>query len=115
MSSPAKINNLLDELSKTQRELTELKNKYNSDPEFQLKNNKTGEIVEKDFVFNVADKAIQEIKDNLNKATGEGKNCTDLFTNIFYINDFSQDKLIAKEIRDNKLKEEEEKQNPQSN
>jgi len=110
MTSPAEINKLLDQLSNSQRDFTELKNKYNTDPEFQLKNSKTGKIVDKEFVFNTASGVIQEIKDNLNKMTDDGSTCPH-----FPFNDIAQDKIIAEEIRVNKLQEEINKQKPESN
>ena len=94
---------------------TELKSKYNSDPKFTLKNNKTGEIVDKEFVFSTASGVIQEIKDNLNKTTDNGRRVKDIFTNDYYINDMSQDKIIADKIRANKLAKEESNQNKEKN
>ena len=45
----------------------------------------------------------------------DGDEFRDMFTNDYYINDFSQDKIIAEEIRANKLKEELDKQEVNNN
>ena len=63
------INKKLDELSKVIADLNELKSKYNSDSEFQLKNSETGELVDKQIVFDTAEKNIKQIKADLNKLT----------------------------------------------
>ena len=115
MSVANEINKKLDELSKVTADLNELKSQYNSDPEFALKNSETGEVVDKEVVFNTAEKNIDQIKLDLNTITHSGESVKDVFTNIYYVNDFSQDKQIADEIRANKLKREEDKQNPNSN
>ena len=89
------INKKLDELSKVIADLNELKSKYNSDSEFQLKNSETGELVDKQIVFDTAEKNIQQIKADLNKLTNNGEHIKDIFTNPYYINDFSQDKVLV--------------------
>ena len=94
MEIAKKINKKLDELSKVTADLNELKSKYNSDPEFQLKNSETGELVDKDIVFDTGEKNIQQIKDDLNKLTNNGEHIKNIFTNPYYINDFSQDKNL---------------------
>lgn len=65
----AEINNQLDQLSKAIADLNELKNKYSNDPDFQLKNHKTGKIVDKEFVFNIAEESIRLIKLTLEELT----------------------------------------------
>tara|TARA_R100000008_G_C3483189_1_gene114910 strand:+ start:116 stop:409 length:294 start_codon:yes stop_codon:yes gene_type:complete len=94
MEIAKEINKKLDELSKVTADLNELKSKYNSDPEFQLKNSETGELVDKDIVFDTGEKNIQQIKDDLNKLTNNGEHIKNIFTNPYYINDFSQDKNL---------------------
>ena len=39
---------------------------------------------------------IIEIKNELNKITNNGKNCRDLFTNTYYVNNLMLDKEISK-------------------
>ena len=39
---------------------------------------------------------ITEIKSSLNKVTNNGQNCRDLFTNIYYVNNFLMDKELNK-------------------
>ena len=91
MTSAKEINKKLDELSKVTADLNELKSKYNSDPEFKLKTSKTGEIVDKEIVFDTGEKNIKQIKDDLNKLTNNGEHIKDVFTNPYYINSFNQD------------------------
>ena len=115
MNLASEINELLDRLSESHRNLNEIKNQYNSNPQFELKNSKTGKTVTKDFVLSTASGVIQEIKDDLNKTTNNGSRVRDIFTNDYYVNDMSQDKIIAEQIRANKLKEEESNQNKEEN
>ena len=61
-------------------------------------------------MLNKASGVMEEITLQLEVATNNGKNCRDMFTNDYYVNDMSQDKIIAKEIRTNKLNEELDKQ-----
>jgi hypothetical protein len=67
------------------------------------------------MVLNKADEVYDIMIDDLNKLTKEGQNCRDVFTNQYYINDLSQDRLIAEEIRANKLAVEEAKQKNSNN
>jgi len=115
MNLASEINELLDRLSESHSHLNEIKNEYNRNPEFTLKDTKTGEPVTKDFVLSTASGVIQEIKDDLNKTTDNGRRVRDIFTNDYYINDMSQDKIIANKIKANKLAKEESTQNKQEN
>lgn len=115
MNLASEINELLDRLSESHSHLNEIKNEYNNNPQFSLKDSKTGEPVTKDFVLSTASGVIQEIKDNLNKTTDNGRRVKDIFTNDYYINDMSQDKIIADKIRANKLVKEESNQNKEKN
>ena len=94
MSVANEINKKLDELSKVTADLNELKYKYNSDPKFTLKNSETGEVVDKEIVFDTAEKNINQIKTDLNTITHSGENIKDVFTNQYYVNDFSLDKNL---------------------
>ena len=85
------------------------------DPNFTIKDANTGEKVTKEMVLNKADEVYEVIIKNLNKLTDDGKRVRDLFTNHYYVNDFSQDKKITEEIRANKLATEEAKQNSENN
>ena len=101
MSLAKEVNKLLDELSASQADLDEIKKEYKQNPNFNLKDHKTGEAVTKEIVLNKAGEAIHSIKDQLDKVTRNGENCRDLFTNIYYVNDFSQDKQITNELNTN--------------
>ena len=115
MNLASEINDLLDRLSESHSHLNEIKNEYNNNPQFSLKDSKTGEPVTKDFVLSTAIVVIHEINDNLNKTTDNGRRVKDIFTNDYYINDMSQDKIIADKIRANKLVKEESNQNKEKN
>jgi hypothetical protein len=115
MSTAKDINKLLDEYSKCRKDFNEIKEKYESNPDFTLHDKDTGETVAKDFVLNKASGIMEGIGEEIKSLTNGGKNCRDLFTNQYYINDMSQDKQIAEEIRANKLKEEIEKQQDSNN
>ena len=115
MNLASEINELLDRLSESHSHLNEIKNEYNNNPQFSLKDSKTGEPVTKDFVLSPASGVIQEIKDDLNKTTDNGRRVRDIFTNDYYVNDMSQDKIIANKIRASKLAKEESNQNKEEN
>ena len=115
MNLASEINELLDRLSESHSHLNEIKNEYSKNPQFSLKDSKTGEPVTKDFVLSTASGVIQEIEDNLNKTTDNGRRVNNIFTNDYYINDMSQDKIIADKIRANKLAQEESNQNKEEN
>ena len=115
MNLASEINELLDKLSETHSHLNEIKNEYSKNPQFSLKDSKTGEPVTKDFVLSTASGVIQEIKDDLNKTTDNGRRVRDIFTNDYYVNDMSQDKIIANKIKEDKLAKEESNQNKEEN
>ena len=114
MTSAREINKKLDEILFIQSQVDELKNKVNGDEPF--KDIKTGEPVTKEIVLNEGRKQISEVKEELNQITNNGQNCRNMFTNHYYINDFAQDKLIAEEMRLNKMEAALAKQeNPENN
>jgi len=102
MNTAKEINNKLDEMLLHQETLIELEKDYN-DPDFGLEEEGTGEKVTKEIVLNKAQKIKDQIIKDLNKLTNNGKNCRDMFTNQYYINDMLQDKEIAEQNRANKL------------
>ena len=101
MTSAREINKKLDEILIIQSQIKEIKNDLA--PKAQLNDIESGEPVTKDFVLNKGQEQLDELEEELNQLTNNGKNCRELFTNPYYINDFSQDKLIAEEIRLNKM------------
>jgi len=109
MNLAREINEKLDEILRHKQEINAVELDY-QDPDFVLEDAKTGEKVTKEMVLNKAGEVYEGIIEDLNKITNSGQNCRDLFTNQYYINDMSQDHLIADEIRANKLAIEEAKQ-----
>jgi hypothetical protein len=102
MNLAREINEKLDAILRHNQERKAVELDF-QDPDFTLNKVDTGEKVTKEMVLNKADEVYNIIVDDLNKLTREGKNCRDLFTNDYYVNDTSQDKLIAEEIRLNKM------------
>ena len=113
MTSAKEINEKLDAILLHHHQVSEVHKEFEK-PNFELKHSDTGETATKEDVLNKADEIYNNIIHDLNGLTS-GRSIKDMFTNIYYVNDFAQDKQIANEIRANKLKEEEDKQNPNSN
>ena len=113
MNLAKQINKKLDEILLVQSQLDQIQNGLALDA--QLNNAETGEPVTKEIVLNKGEQQLEEIKEDLNKLTNSGNSCRDLFTNQYYVNDFAQDKLIAEEIRLNKMEECLAKQNKPEN
>ena len=114
MTLAKEINEKLDAILSAMNELRELEVEIDDDLEFE--NKETGQIVTKEIVLNKGQEDIDQIKADLNKITNDGKNVKNIFTNQFYINDMIQDKVIADEIRLNKMEECLAKQNnPENN
>tara|TARA_R110000824_G_scaffold374147_2_gene564649 strand:+ start:954 stop:1298 length:345 start_codon:yes stop_codon:yes gene_type:complete len=114
MNLARQINEKLDEISRHNQERNAVEADF-QDPNFTLKSVESGEQVTKEMVLNKADEVYEIMIGDLNKLTNSGQNCRDIFTNEYYINDFSQDKAIAEEVRANKLAIEEAKQNKHNN
>lgn len=114
MTLAKEINEKLDAILSAMDELRELEVEIDDDLEFE--NKETGQIVTKEIVLNKGQEDIDQIKADLKKITNDGKNVKNIFTNQFYINDMIQDKVIADEIRLNKMEECLAKQNnPENN
>ena len=101
MTLAKEINKKLDELLFVQSQMDELENDLA--PDAQLNNTKTGEVITQENLLNKGREQLDQIRTELEQITNSGKNCRDIFTNPYYINDFAQDKLIAEEIRLNKM------------
>jgi len=114
MSLAKEVNEKLDAILRHQQERKAVEKDY-QDPEFSLNDSKTGKLVTKEMVLNKADEIYADIIDDLNKLTNEGQNCRNLFANEYYVNDMSQDRIVAEEMRANKLKLEELKQKGKMN
>ncbi len=93
MSLAQEVNKLLDEMLSVQKQMAEL-NELESNTE--LNNTETGEPVTKDFVLNKGQEQLVQIETELNKLTNNGKNCRDIFTNQYYVNNLLMDKAISK-------------------
>ena len=114
MTLAKEINEKLDAILSAMDELRELEVEIDDDLEFE--NKETGQIVTKEIVLNKGQEDIDQIKADLNKITNDGKNVKNIFDNQFYINDMIQDKVIADEIRLNKMEKCLAKQNnPENN
>ena len=103
MTLAKEINEKLDKMLSAMDELRELEVEIDDDLEFE--NKETGQIVTKEIVLNKGQEDIDQIKADLNKITNDGKNVKNIFDNQFYINDMIQDKVIADEIRLNKMED----------
>ena len=114
MNLASEINQKLDEILRHQKDLEQVNRDY-KDPNFNLEDAKTGEQVTKEMVLNKADEVKDQIVDELNKLTLNGERGRNIFQNDYYVNDMSQDRAIAEEIRENKIKTEQAKQNHQNN
>ena len=93
MSLAIEINKRLDEILAIRAEIKRMNEDLSE--EVQLKNLETGKPTTKKQALKLVEDMITEIKKDLNKITNNGKRAKDLFTNQYYINDFSQDKAIA--------------------
>ena len=114
MNLAREINEKLDEILRHNQERKAVELDF-QDPNFTINDVSSGEQVTKEMVLNKADEVYEVIIEDLNKITNSGQNCRDLFTNQYYINDMSQDHLIAEEMRANKLATEEAKQRSANN
>ena len=114
MTLAKEINEKLDAMLSAMNDLHELESEIDDDLEFE--NKYTGQIVTKEIVLNKGQEDIDQIKEELNEITNNGQNVKNIFDNQFYINDMIQDKVIADEIRLNKMEECLSKQNnPENN
>ena len=114
MNLAREINEKLDAILRHNRERKAVELDF-QDPNFTINDVNSGAQVTQEMVLNKADEVYDIIVEDLNKLTHSGQNCRDVFTNQYYINDFSQDHLIAEEIRANKLAVEEAKQKNANN
>ena len=89
------INKKLDEIINIRAEIKRMDNDISEDQ--VLNNVETGEKLNKEEAMGVVEDMIDKIKNDLNQITNNGQNVKDIFTNKFYVNDFIQDKEIAKE------------------
>jgi len=90
MSLAREINKKLDEIIVLKDSIEEFKKEIESGA--SVKNVETGEEVSKEKALNKAQEIMSQIETDLNKITNNGKNCRDLFTNEYYVNNMMLDK-----------------------
>ena len=93
MSTAKEINKLLDQMLTIRGEIERMR--ADLDANANLVNNQTGEKISANKIEELANNEINEIKNNLNKLTNNGKSATGLFNNEYYVNDMLQDKLLV--------------------
>ena len=99
MSIAKEINQLLDDMLHIRSEIKRMR--ADLDANATLVNNQTGEKISANKIEELANNEINEIKNRLNKVTNEGKSVTGIFDNVYYVNDFIQDQIIARASEDN--------------
>ena len=111
MTLAKEINAKLDEILLVRQTITELDSEINGEGRKLI----DGELP---ILKDIRGKGVAELaqlEKELNKITNNGSRGKDLFTNPYYVNDMAQDRLIADEIRANKLQTEEAKQTKPKN
>jgi long-subunit acyl-CoA synthetase (AMP-forming) len=103
MNTAKQINKYLDALLVLKFESARLAKEV--DGRKKLYNQDTGEKVTKKEVLAIAEAQINEIKNDLNKITNNGKSIKGIFNNVYYINDMIQDKLIVEDNFNQNLEE----------
>ena len=96
------INDKLDEILKLRAEIRVMDSELDDDQ--VLNNVQTGEQTNKAGAIEVAEDMIDQIKIDLNKITNNGLNVNEIFTNNYYLNDFMQDREIARQIKEEEIK-----------
>jgi len=94
MKLAKQLNEKLDEIIEMRMELRRMNEDLDDDA--TLTNIQTGESQTKKEAIELIEGLIQDIYAQINKLSNNGKNVNDIFTNKYYINDFMQDREIAK-------------------
>jgi hypothetical protein len=102
MSIAKDINDRLDQILKLRAEIEIMNLEISDDAVFS--NIKTGEKTNKEGALEVVEDIINEIKSDLNEITNNGLNVKEIFTNNYYVNDFMQDREIARQIKEEEIK-----------
>lgn len=97
MSIAKDINKLLDSILDIKAEIRRIDLEITADQ--KLTNVQTGEKVNKKEVLEFVQSQINQIKNDLNKLTNNGKNVKGIFTNNYYVNDMIQDQEIVGKIK----------------
>lgn len=94
MSLAKEVNEHLDNILAIRAEIKRMEVEIKDNQ--TLTNKQTGEQMEKKEVIQFVENTIDDIKKDLNKITNNGENVKEIFTNKYYVNDFSQDREIAR-------------------
>jgi|TARA_A100001391_G_C4990792_1_gene258040 phosphotransferase system IIB component len=94
MSLAKEVNEHLDNILAIRAEIRRMEVEIKDNQ--TLTNKQTGEQMEKKEVIQFVENTINDIKKDLNKITNNGENVKEIFTNKYYVNDFGQDKEIAR-------------------
>jgi hypothetical protein len=101
MNIQKKINKKLDEILKFRAEIKRMDDEVKDGEE--VNDLQTGDKTDKEGALRVVEGMIDQIKEEINSLTNNGKNVKDIFTNIYYINDMMQDKeIVNREIDEQK-------------
>ena len=95
MNLAKQVNKKLDEILNIRAEIDRMNKDLGSNG--TLTNIQTGEKQTKEDALNLVNEILDQIKFDLNKITNDGQNVNDLFTNIYYVNDFMQDKEVSEQ------------------
>ena len=94
MSIAKDVNNRLDEMLNIRAEIKRMD--HDLEDGQVLNNIEDGSKTTKEGAMRVAEAMIDQIKNDLNKITNNGKSIKGVYNNTFYINDHIQDKIITK-------------------
>ena len=115
MNLAKQINKKLDEILSLKEELALMESEV---PKGSIVTNKeTGDKMSVEDAVEIAYGVIRKVKEDLSSITNEGQNAKDIFTNIYYVNDFMQDRQLrdAEIAKENKLNKVEEASNNNTN
>ena len=96
MSLAKEVNEHLDNILAIRAEIRKMESEIKDNQ--TLTNKTTGEVMNKREVVSFVEKTIDDIKIELNKITNDGKNVKEIFTNKYYINDLTQDKVARNNL-----------------
>lgn len=91
------INQKLDEILSIRKEIRRMD--HDLEEGASLKNIQTGASANKEEALRVVEGMVDQIKEELNQITNDGRNIREVFTNKFYVNDMLQDKEIVHNMR----------------
>jgi hypothetical protein len=93
MSIAKDVNNRLDEMLNIRAEIKRMD--HDLEDGQVLNNVEDGSTTTKEGAMRIAKAMIDQIKNDLNKITNNGKSIKGVYNNIFYVNDHIQDKIIT--------------------